>query len=545
MTSIRFTFAGGPGDFTIVAPSTTAGVVNAYANAHGTAWSQSAGGTQYTDLLPIGTGPAPVQTDANGFIYDFQGPAGITILWVDFGAGQRFPLIARELVGILGGDGYVNPAMAPALLTTSAAAAGYVAQGQMAVDLAKQTGVDVTGATDCGVAVQTALDSAVALGARVFGRGTILTSTTLTIKGAADLGDLTVNYTGTGTAVQVGDPSSLLWRKIITLPRVVATAKTVVGWAQVAGSIGVRVTNAYSCTITIPHVTNFETGLWVHGQYPNGSSYNTLNLGHLDNNKVNCEVMPQDSGSGATSGWANQNTVIGGRMSHNSNEGPVATGTRHVLIPSASNAVNNNQFYGTSLESPNVVEYHVEVAGWYNYFDRCRWENTTPANRRIHWLDPAQGNIISGGMYASSLVVVNDSANTNEIKSDAAWTSYTPVWTSSSTAPVIGNGTLTGRYKVIDSHTVHYEILLIVGSTTTFGAGFYYFTLPFAHQNANPDALGVMVGILGSSPYTGGVAKALTTTIRVVIGSAYLSGTVPATLVSGNTISISGTYERA
>jgi hypothetical protein len=52
----------------------------------------------------------------------------------------------------------------------------------------------------------------------------------------------------------------------------------------------------------------------------------------------------------------------------------------------------------------------------------------------------------------------------------SAWTSYTPTWTNLT----VGNGTLTGRYVQLGSgtgSTVHFEIRLTWGSTTSITAG--------------------------------------------------------------------------
>lgn len=59
-----------------------------------------------------------------------------------------------------------------------------------------------------------------------------------------------------------------------------------------------------------------------------------------------------------------------------------------------------------------------------------------------------------------------------------AWTSYTPTWTASTTNPTIGNGSLVGRYKALDSKTYAIVINLSFGTTTTPGSGNYAFSLP-------------------------------------------------------------------
>ena len=59
----------------------------------------------------------------------------------------------------------------------------------------------------------------------------------------------------------------------------------------------------------------------------------------------------------------------------------------------------------------------------------------------------------------------------------AAFTAYTPVWTASGTAPVLSNGTLTGKWAQFGKLIVG-EAILTIGSTTTVGTGTYSISLP-------------------------------------------------------------------
>lgn len=59
----------------------------------------------------------------------------------------------------------------------------------------------------------------------------------------------------------------------------------------------------------------------------------------------------------------------------------------------------------------------------------------------------------------------------------ADWVAYTPSWLGSVTNPVLGNGILEGRYKQIGK-TVHFQMHLQFGSTTTLGSGNWSFTPP-------------------------------------------------------------------
>ena len=69
-----------------------------------------------------------------------------------------------------------------------------------------------------------------------------------------------------------------------------------------------------------------------------------------------------------------------------------------------------------------------------------------------------------------------------------AWTTYAPTWTSS-TNPSIGNGTLSGRYRRIGK-TVDIVVTMAAGSTTTFGAGAYSFSLPAGLTLVSPARYG-------------------------------------------------------
>lgn len=64
------------------------------------------------------------------------------------------------------------------------------------------------------------------------------------------------------------------------------------------------------------------------------------------------------------------------------------------------------------------------------------------------------------------------------------WTSYTPSWTSTGTAPAIGNGAVTGFYKQVGK-TVHIRVLVQMNTTTTFGTGSYQVSLPAGMTTPN------------------------------------------------------------
>lgn len=58
-----------------------------------------------------------------------------------------------------------------------------------------------------------------------------------------------------------------------------------------------------------------------------------------------------------------------------------------------------------------------------------------------------------------------------------AWTAYTPSWTTTGTAPAVGNGSLVGGYLLM-GHLLILRISLVAGTGTTFGTGPWSFSLP-------------------------------------------------------------------
>ena len=136
-----------------------------------------------------------------------------------------------------------------------------------------------------------------------------------------------------------------------------------------------------------------------------------------------------------------------------------------------------------------------------------------------------------------------------------AWTSYTPSWTAVTTNPAIGNGTLSGAYQKI-GRTVHFRIYILAGSTTTFGSGYWYLTLPVA-WSGNNDYANASIGsatCANSAGYAVGFAQLVgggpTDTIRIKtmnLGSEgnFWKSENPVTWTTGDTIHITGTYEAA
>jgi hypothetical protein len=92
----------------------------------------------------------------------------------------------------------------------------------------------------------------------------------------------------------------------------------------------------------------------------------------------------------------------------------------------------------------------------------------------------------------NDLVLTADSTTATGLKYSSDWTSYTPTWNSySGAAPSLGNGTITAQWLQVGK-VVTVQIRLIGGSTTTWGGGGWYFSLPKNAKVFNSQPTGAM-----------------------------------------------------
>ncbi len=135
------------------------------------------------------------------------------------------------------------------------------------------------------------------------------------------------------------------------------------------------------------------------------------------------------------------------------------------------------------------------------------------------------------------------------------WQSYTPTWTAATTNPLIGNGTLTGRYIVIGKLCT-YVLGLVMGSTTTYGSGNWAFSLPInAVNTAGINFYGVAhIRKAGTANYERIAQIAPSVNVDKISlfidptqgsNSTNLSATVPFTWGNGDSIGFEITYEVA
>lgn len=131
------------------------------------------------------------------------------------------------------------------------------------------------------------------------------------------------------------------------------------------------------------------------------------------------------------------------------------------------------------------------------------------------------------------------------------WTSYTPTLTATTTNPTIGNGTLTGFYKLLDPKTCLVRIYWQFGSTSAAGSGTYSFAIPFTSASVGGNQ--VMAGVFtdsGTGFYAcvGRIAASATTlgvTVADSAGGRSLTEANPVAWATNDSIGLEGIYEIA
>lgn len=158
---------------------------------------------------------------------------------------------------------------------------------------------------------------------------------------------------------------------------------------------------------------------------------------------------------------------------------------------------------------------------------------------------------VSGAIDVSGSATLRNTVTIGGNRIDDAWTSYTPIWTGAVTNPVLGDGTLVGAYKQVGK-IVFVRVKLSAGSTTTFGTGAWYFTLPVVAKTTE--------GVQLVCSMRGGTMLSPNWYVGIVNGaygeftdkSAIITSASPAVAVSagdpfiwsqGHTLQFNGSYE--
>lgn len=265
-------------------------------------------------------------------------------------------------------------------------------------------GADPTGKSDSTDAINRAAKDAEDEGKTlVLEAGTYRTSDTVTFLCPVSGKDATIRYYGGQTAVVVGSASDVTYTRVYDLPSVFYLT----GPEWDGHSIGVDLVNLNTCTVRFPRIRNFETGMRVYGA-SQGSVYNNIFLGYLDNNHVNLLVTHDEKG------WSNENAFYGGRFAHTMLGYAGCRGTsgdktcNQVVLRRGSSSIggpNNNVFIKPSLEGSEVDQYRVVFDGArHNMFVNARWETTGALYARVSYLNNSDFNTINHGYGARQII---------------------------------------------------------------------------------------------------------------------------------------------
>lgn len=173
-------------------------------------------------------------------------------------------------------------------------------------------------------------------------------------------------------------------------------------------------------------------------------------------------------------------------------------------------------------------------------------------NNTIVGCDIAPQITIAGGSSADNIAITGNSYNIlpiidgsgngrNQFSTFRA--DYTPTLTSGGTAPVLGNGVLSGIFSRNGS-TVSYSIELTTGSTTTLGTGNLFLSLPVSTTSTLVQVASAVTLYNGTNFYSGvGILAALDNKVQLLrdtTGSVTFNS--PSTWPSGSVFRVSGTY---
>lgn len=130
---------------------------------------------------------------------------------------------------------------------------------------------------------------------------------------------------------------------------------------------------------------------------------------------------------------------------------------------------------------------------------------------------------------------------------DEAWTAYTPTWTTTGTAPSLGNGTLVGRY-IQNGKLVIYRFCLTAGSTTTFGTNTWIISVPVTALDINQTGTAMLFDqSTNATRIAGNAVFNATTNLVFYAGNAsgVVTATTPFTWANTDRLIVQITYEAA
>ncbi len=157
----------------------------------------------------------------------------------------------------------------------------------------------------------------------------------------------------------------------------------------------------------------------------------------------------------------------------------------------------NRMFYVGTQADNTWDAIHIEAGADENFIYGNTTRDSEAAGFDVQYALNVLGdlNIIGDNdfRFTGATGTINDGGTGNELigNSKVGITDWTPTWTAVTTNPVIGDGTLTGRSQVIDKWLTG-TLRLVIGSTTTLGAGAWEFDLPVVAALAFDHVIGTV-----------------------------------------------------
>jgi hypothetical protein len=155
------------------------------------------------------------------------------------------------------------------------------------------------------------------------------------------------------------------------------------------------------------------------------------------------------------------------------------------------------------------------------------------------------GTVVRQGVGADGSVLTANSAQADGVEWTGAWQTWTPTYGSGIT---IGNATVVSRYQLIGK-TLSFNFQLVFGSTTSFGGGNNFFSMPFAPRVQIP-LIGYYFdsGVSENAGYaiintSGNLELKLVVTNATYAGVGNITSTTPFTWNTGDYIQFAGSYE--
>jgi len=192
-------------------------------------------------------------------------------------------------------------------------------------------------------------------------------------------------------------------------------------------------------------------------------------------------LEPLPSTQAAVDHTASADTGPAGRIVTGVQNGNVLIDFAYMETTLVSNCVTNFLRYDSTTKKASVVGCRIQNGAlgaiFVNGTDNLFVGNTVAGDVDIP--SGASNPTVMNNTFAVGAGVTN-AGNIANATLDQANVSYTPVWSSAGTQPVLGNGRISGSYDR-NGKDIHAYGQLTIGSTTTFGTGTYRFGLPFTN----------------------------------------------------------------